>query len=217
MTERLNIIYELLPKCEKFSDIGCDHGYITKAMLDGGKCKFAVASDVSDKCLNKARDTLKQEILSEKAVCILSNGFDNLPETDLALISGMGGEEIVSILLKAKTLPKVLVLQPMKNTDKVRTTAQNLGYKITVDFTFKADGKFYDIIKIEKGVKAKKLNKKEIRYGKDNLKNKPLAFIEKLNARISVLNSCLDKDNLNKKAHKTIKKELKELIKYAKP
>lgn len=216
MTERLKIIYELLPKCERFSDIGCDHGYITKEMLNSAKCKFAVASDISEKCLDKARGILKEEIASNRAVCVVSNGFENLPETDVALIAGMGGEEIVSIISCAKVLPKILVLQPMKNADRVRINLENLGYGITTDYTFKSDGKFYDLIKAEKGVRVKKLSKKEIKFGKDNLKDKPISFIEKLNARINVLNACISDSNLNDKARKKIKKELKELKKYAK-
>ncbi len=216
MTERLSIILGHIPKCESFADIGCDHGYITKAMLDNKKCDFAIASDISDKCLDKARALLIEEIGSGKAVCIKSNGFTNLPPSSVALISGMGGEEIVGIILGAKVLPKTLVLQPMKNAEKVRKTLIDLGCQIVVDYTFKSDGKFYDLILAESSKKKAKLTKKEIKYGKDNLAFKPVAFIEKLNARISVLNGCLGAGAINNKARRKMKKELKELIKYAK-
>ena len=91
-----------------------------------------------------------------------------------------------------------------------------LGYGIVLDYTFYSGGKFYDLIKAVKGAKVKKLNKKQLKYGVDNLKLKPLAFIKKLNARISVLLSCLEDENLSKSARKEMKKELKELKKYVK-
>lgn len=216
MTERLSIIFGHIPNCEKFADIGCDHGYVTKAMLDLGKCEFAVASDISDKCLDKARALIKNEIEEKKAVCIRSNGFLNLPKVDVALISGMGGEEIIGIILGAKELPKTLVLQPMKNADKLRAVLIKLGYGLSVDYTFKSDGKFYDLIKAEKCAKPKKLSKKEIKYGKDNLAFLPIAFIEKLNARINVLRASLDTQKVQRKASRKMKKELKELYRYVK-
>jgi hypothetical protein len=110
MTERLEIIYGHLDNCTRFADIGCDHGYITKAMLDGKKCHYAVASDVSNKCLDKAKALLKDYEKDKKAECLLSDGFDNLPNFfDEALISGMGGEEIVSTLMKQH----VIEVQPL--------------------------------------------------------------------------------------------------------
>ena len=41
-------------------------------------------------------------------------------------------------------------------------------------------------------------------------------LLEKLNARISVLSGCLGAGAINNKARRKMKKELKELIKYAK-
>jgi tRNA A22 N-methylase len=128
----------------------------------------------------------------------------------------MGGEEIVSILKRAENLPKTLVLQPMKNAEKVREILLFLGYGIVLDYTFYSGGKFYDLIKAVKGIKVKRLNKKQLKYGVDNLKLKPLAFIKKLQARISVLSSCLKDVALSKSARKEMKKELKELKKHVK-
>jgi tRNA (adenine22-N1)-methyltransferase len=53
MTDRLEKIYAKIPFCKVFADIGCDHGYISKAMLDGKKCERVIISDVSENCLEK--------------------------------------------------------------------------------------------------------------------------------------------------------------------
>lgn len=179
MKERLNLIFKVIPPCESFADIGCDHGLMTKAMLESGKCKSAVISDISKNCLSKAEALLAEYIRQGIVKSYVSNGFENLPKVDLALIAGMGGEEIISILNAEKNLPEKLVLQPMKNADKLRRNLLFLGYKLKRDFTFKAENKFYDIILCEKG--QDKLTEDEIIFGRDNLIEKGEAFIERLN------------------------------------
>ena len=71
MAERLKEIFSLLPECESFADVGCDHGYIAEAMLKSGKCKRAVMSDVSEKCLEKAKKLNAEFIKNGVAEAVL--------------------------------------------------------------------------------------------------------------------------------------------------
>lgn len=178
MTDRLNRIFQELPPVKVFADIGCDHGYIAKEMISQKKCDKAIIADVSPFCLKKAEELLKEEILSGKVESVVSDGFDKITDCDLALIAGMGGEEIISILSKAKFLPDNLVLQPMKNTDKVRVKAVEAGYKIKKDFLFKSGGKFYDLLVLTAGEDF--LSREEILFGRTNITEKPVAFLEKM-------------------------------------
>ena len=104
MNGRLEEIFSAIEPCKIFADIGCDHGLMTEAVLRSGKCQKAVVSDVSKKCLEKAENLLKNYIDEGRVSSVVSDGFDNLPDVDLALIAGMGGEEISLILKKAKNL-----------------------------------------------------------------------------------------------------------------
>ena len=182
MKERFKKILDLIPDCDVFADIGCDHGYVTLAMLKTGKCKKAIISDISSQCLAKAIDLLKDYINSGSVTHYVTNGFNGLPLADAALIAGMGGEEIISILNSEKTLPKTLVLQPMKNADKVRKNLVILGYRLERDFTFMAGSKFYDIILAKVG--NDELTEDEILFGRDNLKDKGQAFIKKIKIKL---------------------------------
>lgn len=182
MTDRLNKIFSVLPDCDTFADIGCDHGYMTKAMIKSGKCKRAIISDVSAKCLNKAELLLAEEIENGKVESVVSDGFDKIGKHDLALIAGMGGEEICAILDKAIMLPEKLVLQPMKNCDKVRLRAVERGYKIVYDRIFKSAGKFYDLIVLVKG--KDELTEEEIEFGRDNIKETNQDFKEMILQKI---------------------------------
>ena len=214
LTKRLEKIFSYIPNCSAFADVGCDHGFIAKQVLDKGKANKVIISDVSKKCLSKAETLLCKEINNGRVLAVVSDGFDNLPPCDCALIAGMGGEEIKSILLKAKHLPESLVLQPMKNTDKVRKTLINLGYCIKTDLVFK-DGKiFYDLIVCKKGNDF--LTDEEIEFGRTNLKERSNDFIESIEGKINALKKVCVKKDLNQETKISLEKEIERLSEYVK-
>ena len=99
MTDRLNKIFSLIPNCKVFADVGCDHGYLSKAVLDGKKAQKVYFSDLSKNCLDKAKRLLFDYEQKGEAIGVVSNGFENLEgDIDCALVAGMGGEEILLIL-----------------------------------------------------------------------------------------------------------------------
>ena len=136
MTERLKKLCALLERCERFIDVGCDHGYCTKHMLDRGLCKSAVISDVSEKSLSKAERLLKGYIASGACVPVCCDGLEKVERgDDLVLIAGMGGEEILKIL-KNSYIPKAFVFQPMKNARQLREYLLERGCALEYDGLF---------------------------------------------------------------------------------
>ena len=187
LTLRLNTIVKELAKCTTFADVGCDHGYVAEAMLCSNKCQFAYVTDVSAVCLQKAENLLKNGY-EGKFKAIVTNGLKNVPKVDQVLIAGMGGELICDILNNADFLPDRIVLQPMKNAEKVRKTVIDLGYKMIRDYTFK-DVKYYDLIVCERG--EENYSAEEIEFGRDNLKEKGDAFKEVILKKLEILNSAI--------------------------
>ena len=212
MTERLEIILSQIPNGKVFADIGCDHGYIAKAMLCSGKSEKVIVADISAKCLLKAEKLLENEIAEGRAKSVVSNGFQKVSGADVALIAGMGGEEISSIISSAVELPENLVIQPMKNPDKARTTAVEFGYKIVKDRVFKSAGKFYDLIVLKKGKDM--LTQEEIEFGRDNLSGDNPTFKERINQNISKLEKYLSVQNLSQETRLEITARLEKLKKY---
>lgn len=205
--KRLKIIFSELSCCEKFADVGCDHGYIAEEMLLSGKAKYIVASDISAPSLDKARDRLKGYI-PEKAECTVSDGLKNIPvDCDLVLIAGMGGEEIIKIIKEAPFLPQKLVLQPMKNADKVRKAALSMGYAIKKDYLFR-DKKFYDLISLEKG--TDNLTEDEMLFGRDNLKTNGKDFKSYLEREIKKYEGVLSGE-LSEETKKQVKAKIEKL------
>ena len=187
---RLEVLLSLIPKCNVLADVGCDHGYLSKYALDKNLCNSVIISDISAKSLEKAITLLKPYGNKVKSyVCDGLKAYEN--QADFAVIAGMGGEEICLILKGVKNLPNGLLLAPQKNNDKVRRLLIELGYKITNDFTF-LDGKFYDVIKAEKGEDS--YTEKEFIFGRDNLKDRPEDFIKKLKKEEKLLSEVVKND-----------------------
>lgn len=183
-SKRIEIICSNLPACNYFADIGCDHGYCTEFMLQNNLCKEAIIADISKNSLKKAEELLSKYLLSGKLKSICTNGLQMIDtKYQQILIAGMGGEEIISILQNG-FLPETLILQPMKNSSKVRQFLFNNGYSITKDFTF-FDKKFYDLVVAQKdGKEEKKYTNLEIEYGYDNIHAPSIDFINKINIEL---------------------------------
>ena len=209
---RLTEIFNAIPCCETFADIGCDHGYITKKMLESGKCKKAIFSDISAKCLQKANELLANYVKQNVAFGVVANGFNKIEYCDCALIAGMGGEEIIEVLKNASFRPNTLVLQPMKNSEKVRKTLLELGYKTLKDYTFNEGKRFYDLIICKQGEDS--LTEEEIEFGRTNLKEKPLAFINKINLKINQYKKIIAEEKLTEENKEKMLLEIQRLKNY---
>lgn len=208
MTERMKIISSYISSGKVFADIGCDHGYISKWVLDNNKFEKVIISDISAPSLQKAVELLKP--YGNKVIVYLGDGFESFKVVpDECLIAGMGGEEIIKILKNANALPNSLVLAPQKNTDKVRETLIMLGYKIQKDFTFYSQKKYYDLIRAEKGKDSYTLE--EIEFGRDNLKEMPKAFTDKIKQDVALLESVLSNDRALESSKQSAKQRLNKL------
>lgn len=185
LTKRLAAVCGELEKCDTFADVGCDHGYCTLYMLEKGLCRTAQISDISAKSLKKAQALLSAYIAEGRVCPVVCDGLAGIDRgTEQVLIAGMGGEEIVKILSDG-FLPPKLVLQPMKNAEKVRAFLLGRGYALLRDHTFYADKKFYDLIKAVKGGKQEEYNKDMLSFGRENIISPTEDFAKMLERDIS--------------------------------
>ncbi len=211
MTERIAKLCGALSRARVFADIGCDHGYCTKYMLDNGLCERAYISDISAESLKKAETLLREEIAAGRCIPVVADGLDGIREPcDLVLIAGMGGEEIVHILSRV-SLPGRFVLQPMKNCEKVRAFLLERGAHIELDITF-SEGetrkKFYDLI-AGRGSGGDFYTARQLLYGRDNLSGKSEAFVQKLLGEREKLRERSERP-LGPEGRKKISEQLKE-------
>lgn len=132
---------------DTLADIGCDHGKVCVASLVEGKVKRAVACDISKDSLDKARRLAKEYGL-DNIECRLGDGLQPLEdnEIDCAVIAGMGGNEIMSILSRSLKGIKRFVLVAHRNTIELREFLSEHYMYIKKDYIVCENGKFYDII-----------------------------------------------------------------------
>lgn len=181
---RLEAVVDLCPKSKIIADIGCDHGYVTAELVLQNKTDMVIATEKSEQCLNKAISLVDSLNIMPFVSFRQGDGFNAVTKHDkikVAVIAGMGGDEIIHIL---ENKPKHLydfVLQPMKDVPKLRQYLILHGYKILVDKLVKENDKFYNVISVTFG--REQLSDLELFFGKTNFTDNYEVFYEYLTIR----------------------------------
>lgn len=205
MTKRIRELCALLPACKTLADVGCDHGYLAQYALKEGLCGRVYITDISEKSLGKAVRLMQSEIAAGRCVPVCTDGMQGLPPVEGAVIAGLGGEEIISILARDGIPPKFL-LQPMKNSEKVRAFLLEHGCRIVRDYTFE-DGKFYDVITGE-NCGGDSYTQAELAFGRENLIKRPPAFLKKVRVEIDKLRDRLTAPEMGEEAKARLQEKL---------
>lgn len=116
------------------ADVGCDHGYLAAFLVQTGRARQVYASDINEKPLHSAQETVLLYGVEDRVETVLSDGLRQIPHTvEDIVIAGMGGELIIEILDAAPWVfapDKRLVLQPMSFAEKLRTHLYSRGMEI---------------------------------------------------------------------------------------
>lgn len=157
LDKRLRKIAELVPQNSIVADIGTDHGYVPKYLIDNEISKLVIASDVSEGSLSKTAAYVEEENLADWIITRIGSGLDPIKpfEVDTVIIAGMGGVLISEILKdsrkKAETYLR-FILQPMVGSNELRRYLIEDGFKIVDEDLVREDGRFYEIIVAENGL-----------------------------------------------------------------
>ena len=202
MSIRLNSLCALIEKTDSFIDVGCDHGYAVEFVCKNKLADKITACDISQPSLNKAKKLLEGY---DGVNYVCADGSVAAAGHSTVLISGMGGLEIVKII--GGCSPQVFILSPQSHAYEVRRTLLERDYRIVYDRVI-FDGKYYDIIKAERGgglKQSKSVTPVMLNYGIYVGEHNP-ALCDKLNCLLNAVNAY----------PKTPQNELKsELIKEA--
>lgn len=182
--KRLLDIIGLIDKNKKVIDIGTDHGLVPLYLAKNGISKEILATDISEKSLDKLRSALTPE-LENKISTKVTDGFKGIVEDEnqVAVIAGMGANTIIDIIDQSLDFAHNLdymILASNINTEKLRVYLIDNGFEIINDFLTYDNGKYYDIIKAKFG-NGENLSIGEIFYGKDDIVDKSEILKEKLN------------------------------------
>ena len=206
---RLEAIVSLIDKCDTLADIGTDHGYVAEMAIKNNLCKRVIATDINKGPLKSAVNHLTELGFENIVDFRLGGGLTVIDENevDCAVIAGMGGELISSILEESKSISNTVnsfVLQPMTNIDVLRRYLYDNGYAISKEIIVKEYHHYYFIIK---AIKENSICDDDIyyeisKYLFDNKDKLLLEYIKKIietNNKILInLNNAKKQDNSSK-------------------
>lgn len=135
LTPRLQMVADLIPAGGCLADVGTDHAYLPVALLQRGNITSAIAADLRDGPLKRARTTAAEHHLTKGISFCLCDGLTGISggEVQSVAIAGMGGETIAHILSAApwtRELDIPLILQPMSTQKDLRLWLLENGYNI---------------------------------------------------------------------------------------
>lgn len=144
--ERLQTLLSLIEGGETLCDIGTDHGKLPVAALLSGRAGKAIATDISEASLAKARLLAEKENVPLR--CVVGDGLAPIRqgEADVVSIAGMGGAEIVRILQNASCVFPRYLLLPHRDAPLVRGYLKQRNARILRDIAVKEGKHFYFVI-----------------------------------------------------------------------
>ena len=156
LSPRLRLAADLVPQGARLADVGTDHAYLPACLLLEGKIPWAIASDLRQGPLNRARETARQYGCGEKMAFRLCNGLAGIRpgEVDAIVIAGMGGENIAQILAGAPWTADgrhTLLLQPQSRAEALRRFLAEHGYAIAREALVRDRGFLYPVIEAGAG------------------------------------------------------------------
>ncbi len=135
---RLQAVADFVPENTTLADIGTDHASLPVYLVQKGTVPFAIAADVNKGPLEHAAKAVEEAGLGTQITLRLSNGLDEIGETEVNCIvmAGMGGILISQLIEKAEWLKnseKTLILQPMTDAPLLREFLAKEGYEIVAE------------------------------------------------------------------------------------
>ncbi len=153
ISDRLTRVANMVDRCKTMADIGTDHGYIPIFLIKKDICDRAIASDINKGPVQRAEENIKLYGLESKIECRQGPGLSTLKpkEAQTAVIAGMGGYLIISILEEEKDIAhqlETIILQPVQHSKVLRKYLYEHGYRIIDEDLCYEEGKYYEIMKV---------------------------------------------------------------------
>ena len=148
---RLSLVFDLYDPCDLGADIGTDHAYLPIFLLREGIAVRALACDIGQGPIERAREHIASAGLSAAIATLRTDGLHGVQSfhPDHILIFGMGGELIVKILSEAPWVcdPSIrLILQPMSRSEVLRRYLWENGFSIVGETISRENDRIYQTV-----------------------------------------------------------------------
>ncbi|MBQ8388447.1 MAG: SAM-dependent methyltransferase [Clostridia bacterium] len=172
LKNRLQAAASFVRRGSAIADVGTDHAWLPIYLLSRGIASRAVASDINEGPLCRARINIPKN-LSKKIELRLTDGLAGIEDFGAQdiLICGMGGELIARILQDApftKDKNIRLILQPMTKAPYLREFLLSAGFRI-IDEALADDDRIYQVICAEYCGESEEYSPVELLLGRHNI------------------------------------------------
>lgn len=214
LSKRLALVASFVHEGGPLADIGTDHGYIPIALVSRGTVSGAIAMDVRQGPLERAKAHIREHQLEDRIETRLSDGMAMLQpgEADTVVIAGMGGELVIHIMEGGRHLWEQVnqwVLSPQSELDKVRQFLRDHGFVINREDMVEEEGKYYTVMDVAQGT-MNEMTQAEYRYGAWLIQHKNPVLREYLRKeRVQLLHI---KDQLDAQDTDSARKRMAELL-----
>ncbi|MCC8061152.1 MAG: class I SAM-dependent methyltransferase [Clostridiales bacterium] len=159
LSKRLEMIINMVPELGAdgcVADVGTDHGFVPIRLVQLGKAGRALALDVREGPLSRAREHIKDCGLSRQIETRLSDGLAALApgEANVVVVTGMGGELTLRILREGEAVRGMVdgwVFSPQSELSRFRHGLEELGLAIIREEMVFEDGKYYTVMLAKPG------------------------------------------------------------------
>ena len=156
LSGRLQAVIGLLEPAVLVADVGCDHGYVSIALIRRGLAQGVVAMDVNPGPLARAKAHVEQAGLLTRIDLRRSDGLSALSvgEADAMILAGMGGRLMIRILeqgMEQVRAMKQCILAPQSDVSLLRCFLRGQGLRIGKEDMVKEDGKYYQMMRVVPG------------------------------------------------------------------
>ena len=163
---RLSLAYDLYDPCDLAADIGTDHAHLPAALLQRGRCRHMVLTDLSESALANARNEMIRFRLLDRVFLRAGDGLEPLREAcGMISVTGMGGRTIRDILLggRHKLQGASLILSAHTDLPLIRDALVRIGYHLDREEPCFCVGRYYLVMRARPGEKP--MTAQQIRLG----------------------------------------------------
>lgn len=156
LSPRLQKAADFVPACRCMADIGTDHAYVPLYLLQTGRIRQAIASDIHEGPARRALSNVRKEQMEARVSVRVGPGLATLRpgEAEGAVIAGMGGLMMIRILEEGADQAAALdwlVLQPQNHAPELRRWLAEHGYVICGEALAAEDRQLYQILFVRHG------------------------------------------------------------------
>ncbi len=152
MGSRLLMAASFVDNGDTVCDVGCDHGKLSLYLVQQGRAKNIIATDINKQPLQKAIDLFASRGLSHTAQFLHTDGLQGIEDTSPithVVIAGLGGhtmEQVIDSAPFVKRQKTRLVLLPAQSGYQIRKYLYTNGFAIEKEQTVAEKGKYYSCI-----------------------------------------------------------------------